>query len=87
VVKMPGIIHYPVVSEKAMMMLENEGKLQFIVDVRATKEDVKKEVEKLYGFEVASVNIMITSKGKKKAIVSFVEADAAHEIASRIGIY
>lgn len=49
---MPGIIHYPVVSEKAMMMLENEGKLQFIVDVRATKEDVKKEVEKLYGFFV-----------------------------------
>jgi len=84
---MVGIIEHPVVSEKAMMMLEKEGRLQFIVDIRATKDDVKKEVERLYGFEVASVNIMITPKGKKKAIVSFVEPDAAQEIASRIGIY
>ncbi|MHC1624799.1 MAG: 50S ribosomal protein L23 [Methermicoccaceae archaeon] len=82
-----SIIKHPLVSEKAMMLLEQQGTLQIIVDIRANKSDIKRAVESLYGFEVSRVNTMITSDGNKKAILSFIQADAAHEIASRMGVY
>ncbi|MBC7085777.1 MAG: 50S ribosomal protein L23 [Methanomethylovorans sp.] len=78
-------INYPFITEKAMNLLEN-NKLQFIVNRKATKGQIKSEVMKMYGFKVSSVSTMSTMKGQKKAIVTFSEKDAAHEIATRIGL-
>jgi len=78
-------IKYPFVTEKAMMLLD-ENKLQFIVDTRSNKHQVREEVEKLYGFKVDSVRTTTTMKGLKKAIVTFEEKEASHEIATRIGL-
>jgi large subunit ribosomal protein L23 len=78
-------IKYPFVTEKAMMLLD-ENKLQFIVDTRSNKQQIRNEVEKLYGFKVDSVRTMTTMKGLKKAIVTFEEKEASHEIATRIGL-
>jgi large subunit ribosomal protein L23 len=80
-----NVIKYPFITEKAMMHMEH-NKLQFIVDSRADKEQIKAEVAKTYGFEVLSVCTMTTMKGRKKALVTFEEEDAAHEIATRIGL-
>jgi len=81
------VIGYPFVSEKATILLEEQGKLQMIVDVRATKQDIKRAIESMYGFKVKAVNTMLTPDGKKKAIITFEQSDAAHEIASRIGVF
>jgi large subunit ribosomal protein L23 len=78
-------VKYPFVTEKAMMFLD-ENKLQFIVDTRSNKHLIKEEVEKLYGFKVNSVRTMTTMKGMKKAILTFEGTEAAHEIATRIGL-
>ena len=78
-------IKYPFVTEKAMMVLD-DNKLQFIVDTRANKYQIKEDVVKTYGFPVKSVRTMTTMKGLKKAIVTFEGTDAAHEIATRIGL-
>lgn len=78
-------IKYPFITEKAMMLLE-DNKLQFIVDSRANKNQIKAEVMKMYGFPVVSVCTMSTMKGLKKAIVTFEGTEAAHEIATRIGL-
>ncbi|MDK2892405.1 50S ribosomal protein L23 [Methanohalophilus sp.] len=78
-------IKYPFITEKAMMHLE-ENKLQFVVDTRANKNEIKDEVTKMYGFTVTDVCTMTTMKGIKKALVTFEETDAAHEIATRIGL-
>jgi large subunit ribosomal protein L23 len=78
-------VKYPFVTEKAMMLLD-DNKLQFIVDTRSNKQQIKEEVEKLYGFKVGSVRTMTTMKGMKKAILTFEETEAAHEIATRIGL-
>ncbi|MCC7575325.1 MAG: 50S ribosomal protein L23 [Methanomethylovorans sp.] len=78
-------INYPFITEKAMMLLEN-NKLQFIVNSKATKGQIKSDVMKMYGFNVVSVCTMSTMNGRKKAIVTFSETDAAHEIATRIGL-
>lgn len=41
----------------------------FIVDVKVKKHQVKKAVKKLYGLDVAKVNILIRPEVKKKAYV------------------
>ena len=78
-------INYPFVTEKAMMLLD-ENKLQFIVDTRSNKKQIVEDVEKLYGFKVKSVQTMSTMKGTKKAILTFQDPESAHEIATRIGL-
>ncbi|MCD5425027.1 MAG: 50S ribosomal protein L23 [Methanosarcinaceae archaeon] len=82
---MKNAINYPFMTEKAMMLLDS-NKLQFIVDFRSNKLDIKKDVEHLYGYTVVSVRTMSTMKNMKKAIVTFEESDAAEEIATRIGL-
>jgi len=80
-------IRYPFITEKATIQLEEQNKLQLIVDINATKNHVKRDIEDIYGFEVAAIRTLITPKGAKKAIVTFVEDNAADEIATRIGLF
>jgi large subunit ribosomal protein L23 len=79
-------LKYPFVTEKAMVLLENQSKLQFLVEREATKEDVKREIEKAFGQKVKSVRTLMNTHGQKKAIVSFENNKAAEEILSRLGI-
>ena len=81
------MIQHPYVTEKATLMADKNNVLQFIVDVGDTKDKVKKEIEALYEMKVSKVNTMLTSKGKKKATVTFEEPNAATELASRLGIF
>ena len=39
-------LKFPFVTEKAMVLLENQSKLQFLVTNKASKGDIKREIEK-----------------------------------------
>jgi len=69
-----------------MMMVDNQNKLQFIVDNNATKKEIKREIERAFEQEVTDVSTMMTMDGKKKAVISFANEKAAEEILSRLGI-
>ncbi len=73
-------------SEKATLMIDSENKLQFIVDLRANKEEIKREVERVFETSVKSVRTMITFKGEKKAIIELEEEGKAKEIGTSLGI-
>lgn len=77
---------HPIVSEKAMVLLENVNQLSFIVEKEATKDDVQKALEKTFGKKIKAINTMMTTKGTKKAIITFEEKNAAEEILSQLGI-
>jgi large subunit ribosomal protein L23 len=79
-------LKFPFVTEKAMVLLENQSKLQFLVTNKASKGDIKREIEKAFGQKVRSVRTLMTMHGEKKAIVSFENDKAAEEILSRLGI-
>ena len=79
-------LKFPFVTEKAMVLLENQSKLQFLVTNKASKGDIKREIEKAFGQKVSSVRTLMTMHGQKKAIVSFENDKAAEEILSRLGI-
>ncbi len=80
------VLKHPYVTEKAMMTLEKENKLQFLVDRSATKKQIKQEIEKTFEQEVTGVSTAITMHGEKKAVISFANDKAAEEILSRLGI-
>ncbi len=80
------VLKHPYVTEKAMMTLEQKNNLQFLVDRAATKGQIRREIEKVFGQEVTSVRTIMTMKGEKKAIVSFANEKASEEILSRLGI-
>ena len=80
------ILRFPFVTEKAMLTLESSSKLQFLVDNRAAKPEIKRELEAAFGHTVSAVRTINTADGRKKAIVSFEDPKAAEEILSRLGV-
>ncbi|WP_144904309.1 50S ribosomal protein L23 [Halobellus captivus] len=84
---MSSLIEHPLVTEKAMDVMDFDNKLQFIVDIDATKAEIADEVESRYEVAVVDVNTQITPRGKKKATVRLGDDDDAQEVASRIGVF
>lgn len=80
------IIKRFVLTEKALMLAERENKLTVIVDGSANKKAVREAVEKLYGVKVAGVNVAITPRGEKKAIVKLAPENNAFDLLSRLGL-
>jgi large subunit ribosomal protein L23 len=80
------VIRYPLMTEAASLMVEKENKLVFIVNLRATKSDVRKAVERLYEVKVEGVNVQGTPTGEKKAFVKLHPDYKAADIAIKLGI-
>jgi large subunit ribosomal protein L23 len=53
------VIKRPVLTEKSTRASSDQGVYAFVVDKKATKNDIKDAVEKLYKVSVVSVNTMI----------------------------
>ncbi len=60
------ILLKPIVTEKMTAQTERLNRYGFIVDVRATKDQIKTAVESLYDVSVKSVNT-IRYEGKRKS--------------------
>jgi len=73
-------------TEVTSRILEAENKLVFMVNAMATKNDIKRAVEELYEVEVQKINVVITSKGEKKAFVKLHPDYRAVDVAIKLGI-
>ena len=82
-----NIILYTLMTEKAVNLIESENKLTFIVNPQANKYTVKQTIEELYNVKVEKVNLVITSKGLKKAVVKLTSENQASDLAIRLGIF
>lgn len=79
-------ILYPLMTEVSSRLLETENKLVFIVNMKASKLDVRHAVEELYDVKVAKVNVLITPSGRKKAFVKLHPDSKAVDVAIKLGI-
>lgn len=52
------VLKKPVLTEKSLLLQQNENKYTFDVDLAANKTEVKVAVEKMFDVKVESVNIM-----------------------------
>ena len=80
------VIKYPVSTEKVLRMIEAENKLVFVVDRKATKQDIKKAVEKMFEVKVDRVTTQVTTKADKKAYVKLSAANPAIDITTKMGL-
>ena len=85
-VKAYDVIKYPLTSETAMKQIEENNTLVFIIDIKATKKDVKNAVKTLYDIVAAKVNTLIRPDGLKKAYVRLTSDYEASDVASRLSI-
>jgi len=80
-----NIILHPWVTEKTLQIMEEQNKLDFVVNRRATKADVIWAVEQLYNAKAERVTTRIMKEGKH-AVVKFAKGYSAEEIGMNIGI-
>ncbi|MCE4625080.1 MAG: 50S ribosomal protein L23 [Desulfurococcales archaeon] len=73
-------------SEKALQLIEEQNTLTLIVRRDATKHQIKKAVEEIYGVKVDKVRTLITPRGEKKAYVKLSKEYKASELATRLGL-
>mgnify|MGYP003310105073 CR=1 FL=1 len=86
------VLKKPVLTEKSLILLQEENKYTFDVDVNANKIEIKKAVEEIFKVKVVSVNtINVLPKRKrvgqhvgyapayKKAICKLAEGDKIAE--------
>ena len=59
------IIRHPVMTEKATNLLEKSNAYVFVVDISATKIEIKGAIERVFGVKVKAVNTIVM-KGKRK---------------------
>jgi len=80
------VVLYPLMTEVASRLLETENKLIFMVNLKASKPDIRKAVEELYDVGVEKVNVLITPRGEKKAFVKLHPDYKAVDVAIKLGI-
>ena len=82
------IIKKPIITEKSMLMAEEQNKYTFSVDKRANKVQIKKAIQELFNVKVVKVHKINTTPKKKrvgqhqgfkpqmtKAVVTLAEGD------------
>merc|ERR1712028_57400 len=60
--------------------------LVFIVDVRASKVQIKEAIKKMYDIDTQKINTLIRPDGQKKAYVRLTQDYDALDVANKIGI-
>jgi len=80
------ILLHAYVTEKSMDEMERLNKLEFVVDRRATRAEIRRAVEEVYQCRVAAVNVKIVRLGKI-ATVKFAPPFSAEDIGSRAGVF
>ena len=75
----------PIVTEKAVMMIEAQNVLVFETNKKMTKEQIKKEIENLFKVRIEKIRTLI-KKNKKYAYIKLEKEFPAIDIATKLGI-
>ena len=75
----------PIVTEKAVMMIEAQNTLTFETSKIKTKEEIKKEFEEIFKVKVQGIRTLV--KGNKKyAYIKLKKEFPAIDIATKLGL-
>ncbi|HEV8050417.1 MAG TPA: 50S ribosomal protein L23 [Thermoplasmata archaeon] len=80
------ILLHAYVTEKSMDEMERMNKLEFMVDRRANRAEIRRAVEEIYSCKVAKVNVKIVRNGKI-ATIKFAPPYSAEDIGGRAGVF
>ena len=75
----------PIVTEKAVMIIETQNVLTFCTNKEKKKDEIKKEIEDLFNVKVSKIRTLI--RGNKKYIyVKLKKQFPAINVATKLGI-
>jgi len=80
------IIKSPYITEKITAMIDANNTMEFLVDMKSIKPDIRKAIEEQFEVEVVSIRTMITPRGQKKAVVKLAGVNTANDLATRLGL-
>jgi large subunit ribosomal protein L23 len=75
----------PLMTEKAVRMIEAENALTFETSIIKTKEEIKKELEELLKVKIDKIRTLI-KKNKKYAYVKLKGDVLAIDVATKLGL-
>jgi large subunit ribosomal protein L23 len=75
----------PIVTEKAVMMIESQNVLTFVTAKEKTRTEIKKEIEDLFGIKVERVRTLVKNN-KKYAYVKLKNESPAIDVAVKLGL-
>ncbi|MBS3085442.1 50S ribosomal protein L23 [Candidatus Pacearchaeota archaeon] len=75
----------PLVTEKAVMLIEAKNTLVFETDMKKTKIEIKKEIEEIFNVKVEKINTLLR-KNKKYAYVKLNSKNPAIDVATKLGM-
>ena len=73
----------PVVTEKAVMLIERENILTFALEKNKTKAELKKEIEELFDIKVEKIRTLVRDN-KKYAYVKLKKEFPAIDLATKL---
>jgi ribosomal protein L23 len=79
-----GILKYPLSTEKTITNIGKQNVVAYIVDSRATKPQIKKEFETIFGVKVSNVRTINAPTNIKKAFITIGKGHRAEDIAKRL---
>ena len=75
----------PLVTEKAVMMIETQNVLTFCTNKEKRKEEIRKEIEELFKIKVDKIRTLIR-ENKKYVYVKLKKEFPAIYVATKLGI-
>ncbi len=75
----------PVVTEKAVMLIESQNVLTFKTEKNKTKNEIEKEIEELFRVKVKKIRTLV-KENKKYAYVKLKKEFPAIDIATKLGM-
>ena len=80
------IILHAYATEKSMDEMERQNKLEFVVDRRANRAEIRAAIEGIYQCKVAKITTKIVRVGKI-ATIRFTKEFSAEDIGGRAGVF
>jgi ribosomal protein L23 len=75
----------PIATEKAIMKVESENVITFLVDEKVTKKEIKKEIESLFKVKVSKIRTHVKNN-QKTAYIQLNKKDLAIDLATKLGL-
>lgn len=80
------ILKHPIITERALKLINEENKLTFIVWQQASKKEIKDEMEARFKVKVVKVNTTVLPDAKKKAYIKLAKENPAMDIITQLGL-
>jgi large subunit ribosomal protein L23 len=75
----------PIVTEKAVMLIESQNVLTFSTDKDQPRDKIKKEIEDLFDVKIEKVRTLIKNN-KKYAYIKLKKEFPAIDVATKLGV-